>query len=354
MRRYLPPFLVLLLSCAPPEARDAQRAEAPIVAVLKGEDGHGFDQRGWPLANWNGYWVHRDEGYTPYLYLFHQNGDFAQLLGREGQGPMEFQAITDAVVMGDSLYVHDSMNSRVTVIGPDLEHVRDFKLVARPTDIDVVDNRLVFAGMFYERDGTGYAALFKQASSEAPTTDGFDQFAITPIEGGLGGWRRFAVHGDNVTTLSTSGDLQTFDSAGRLLHEVVAQKPDGWTVDIRDPEYRERRGDGELFASHAMDIAPAADGLVWVAFAFPTDDHLNRIRTIELPDGRVSKYLDLDGHQSQVDLIDPTDGTVHLSIPIDETVSRLVDQGYVATGRYDELDRVTITIRQLPEVGRGK
>ena len=89
-----------------------------VVAVLKGEDGQGFNLRGWPVARWNGYWVHRDEGNATSLYLFHENGEFARMLGREGEGPMEFQSITDAVVVGDSLYVHDSMNARVTVIGP--------------------------------------------------------------------------------------------------------------------------------------------------------------------------------------------------------------------------------------------
>ena len=101
----------------------------------------------------------------------------------------------------------------------------------------------------------------------------------------------------------------------------MTQKPDGWTVDVLDPEYRERRGDGELFASYVMDIAAATDGLVWVAFAFPSDDYRNRIRTVELPDGRKRYRLDLNGIQSRVDLIDPTDGSVHQSIHVDETVA---------------------------------
>ena len=42
----------------------------------------------------------------------------------------------------------------------------------------------------------GRAAFFKQASSDAPITGGFDRFDIIPIEGGLGGWRKLAVHGD--------------------------------------------------------------------------------------------------------------------------------------------------------------
>jgi hypothetical protein len=51
-----------------------------------------------------------------------------------------------------------------------------------------------------------------------------------------------------------------------------------------------------------------------------------------------------------VDLIDPTDGSVHQSIHVDEYVASLVDQGYIASARYDDLDRVTITIRRLPEI----
>lgn len=320
-----------------------------VVAVLKGEDGQGFNLRGWPVARWNGYWVHRDEGHPSSLYLFHENGEFARMLGREGEGPMEFQAITDAVVVGDSLYVHDSMNARVTVIGPDLERVRDFKLVARPTELAVVGNRLVFAGISYDPSDAGRAAFFKQASSDAPITGGFDRFDIIPIEGGLGGWRKLAVHEDEITTLSANGLLKTFDSTGRLRHEVMTQKPDGWTVDILDGEYLKRRGDGELFASYVQGIAPASNGLVWVAFVYPHDDYRNRIRTVELPDGRKRYRLDLNGMQSRVDLIDPTDGSVHRSIHVDESVLTLLDEGYIASARYDDLDRVTITIRRLPD-----
>lgn len=336
---------LLLLTLTTPLA--AQKAE--VVAVLKGEDGNGFNVRGWPVARWNGYWVHRDEGNATSLYLFHENGDFAQMLGRGGQGPMEFQSISDAVVVGDSLYVHDSMNARVTVIGPDLELVRDFQLPARPTDIDVTGDRLVFAGMFYDREKAGKAAFFVQPTSDAPITGGFDKFDIIPIEGGLRGWRQIAVHGDNITTLSHDGLLKTFDFAGRLQHEVMTQKPDGWTVSVLDPEYREKRGDGELFASYVDKIIPASDGLVWVSFIWPHDDYRSRIRTVEWRD-RVAYRLDIDGFQSRVDLIDPTDGAVHRSIYLDEYVIALVDQGYIASARYDDLDRVTITIRRLPEI----
>lgn len=320
-----------------------------VVAVLKGEDGSGFNLRSWPIAQWNGYWVVREEGSSPNLYLFHENGGFAQMLGRAGQGPMEWQSPTDAVVVGDSLYVHDSMNARVTVIGPDLELVRDFQLPARPTDIDVAGDRLVFAATYYDRDKAGRAAFFVEPTSGAPITGGFDKFDIIPIEGGMGGWRQLAVNGDNITTLSPDGLLRTFDSAGRLQHEVMTQKPDGWTVSIFDPEYRERRGDGELFASYVDEIIPASHGLVWVSFAWPHDDYRNRIRTVQWRE-RVAHRLDIDGFQSRVDLIDPTDGSVHQSIHVDEYVIALIDQGYIASARYDELDLVTITIRRLPEI----
>jgi hypothetical protein len=315
-----------------------------VVAVLKGEDGSGFNLRSWPIAKWNGYWVVREEGSSPKLYLFHENGDFAQMLGRAGQGPMEWQSPTDAVVVADSLYVHDSMNARVTVIGPDLELVREFQLPARPTDIDVAGDRLVFAGTFYDRERAGRAVFFKRPTSDAPITGGFDNFDIVPIEGGMRGWREIAVHGDNITTLSPDGLLRTFDSAGRLQHEAMTQKPDGWTVSILDPEYLERRGDGKLFPSYVTHITPATDGLVWVSMSWPRDDYRDR----ETKDGY--RYRDLNGFYSRVDLIDPTNASVRESIGVDEYVISLVDQGYIASARYDELDLVVITIRRLPEI----
>lgn len=318
-----------------------------IVAELKGEDGQGFNAPGWPIARWNGYWVTRDEGNATKLYLFHENGEFAQLVGREGQGPMEWAGITDAVVMGDSLYVHDALNARVTVIGPDLGYVRDFKLIARPLELDAVGDRLVFAGIFYERDKAGRAAFFKQASSDAPITDGFDKFDIIPALGSTEGWRKIAVHGDEITTMTIDGLLRTFDGTGRLVHEVVAERPDGWTRSLQ--EYRDDR-EGS-FASYAMDVSPARDGLVWVAFAVPSDDYRDHVTSVEVRSGKTLHQLHANGRRSQVSLIDPATGNALHSVRFPGFVSTIVGP-YVASARTDDVGRVTITIRQLPEIRR--
>lgn len=135
------------------------------------------------------------------------------------------------------------------------------------------------------------------------------------------------------------------------MHEVTTQKPDGWTVSILDREYAEKRGDGELFASYVDEIIPASDDLVWVSTSWPRDDYRDRIRKEEW-EGGSAYYLDFDGFQSRVDLIDPTNASIHESIDIDEYVVSLVDQGYIASTRYDELDLLTITIRRLPEIRR--
>lgn len=342
-------FLILLFTLAWYVPLGAQEIETEVVAVLKGEDGNGFNRRSWPIAKWNSYWVVREEG--PNIYLFDEAGNFAQKLGREGQGPMEWQSPTDAVVVGDSLYVHDSRNGRISVVGPDMQLVRDFQLQARPTDIDVAGGHLVLAATYFDRERAGRAAFFVQPTSDAPITGGFDTFDIIPIEGGIRGWRQIAVHGDNITTLSPDGLLRTFDSAGRLLHEVTTQKPDGWTVSILDREYAEKRGDGELFPSYVDEIIPASDDLVWVSTSWPRDDYRDRIRKEEW-EGGSAYYLDFDGFQSRVDLIDPTNASIHESIDIDEYVVSLVDQGYIASTRYDDLDLLTITIRRLPEIRR--
>lgn len=324
----------------------AQENDTEVVAVLAGEDGSGFNYRSWPLAKWNGYWVVREEG--PNLYLFREDGSFAQRLGREGQGPMEWQSPTDAVVVGDSLYVYDSRNGRISVAGPDLTLVRDFRLQVRPTDIDVAGDRLVLAG-YSGREGAGRAAFFVQPTSGVPIAGGFDSFDVIPIEGGLRGWRQIAVHADNITTLRSDGLLRTFDPEGRLLHEVMTQKPDGWTVSILDAEYIEKRGSGELFPSYVDEMIPASDGLVWVSTSWPRENFPDRVREMEVG-GVAVRQLNIDGFQSRVDLIDPADGSIHHSISVDEYVIALVDQGYVASARYDDLDLVTITIRRLPDI----
>lgn len=61
-------------------------------------------------------------------------GEFVRVVGHEGEGPGEFRRISGIRAVADSLYVLDRGNVRLSVLGPDLEVVRDFRVPVRPID----------------------------------------------------------------------------------------------------------------------------------------------------------------------------------------------------------------------------
>lgn len=62
-------------------------------------------------------------------------GAFVRQVGRRGEGPGEFLRIAGIRAVADSLYVLDKGNTRLTVLGPDLQLVRDARVPVRPIDL---------------------------------------------------------------------------------------------------------------------------------------------------------------------------------------------------------------------------
>jgi hypothetical protein len=55
---------------------------------------------------------------------FNPNGTVDRIVGRKGSGPGEFRSANNGLVIGDSMLVFDWMESRATMLGPDLKTVR--------------------------------------------------------------------------------------------------------------------------------------------------------------------------------------------------------------------------------------
>lgn len=74
------------------------------------------------------YWLLADTGPQWDLRLYDRDGSGLGPLARQGSGPGELRYVTGIVAVGDSMYVIDMGNGRVTVYDPDLVYVRDFPL----------------------------------------------------------------------------------------------------------------------------------------------------------------------------------------------------------------------------------
>lgn len=67
--------------------------------------------------------------------VFHADGSVDRVIGRKGSGPGEFRSGDRGIVVGDSMLVFDWLESRATMVGPDLKPGRIIRLRARVGDI---------------------------------------------------------------------------------------------------------------------------------------------------------------------------------------------------------------------------
>jgi hypothetical protein len=84
------------------------------------------------------------------VQMFAPDGEFLATLGKEGQGPGEFQQPTDATIAGEHLVVVDSQGRRVSVWTDEGKHVADHALpiTSMPTRlVGLPDGRLVAVSM---------------------------------------------------------------------------------------------------------------------------------------------------------------------------------------------------------------
>lgn len=90
-----------------------------------------------------------------HVKVLRPDGTLIAALGREGQGPGEFQSASGVdVSRGDSLYVTDSRANRLSVFGPDSPY--DFERVVSATNQSRVSRYLVLGDQFAGRVGGGF------------------------------------------------------------------------------------------------------------------------------------------------------------------------------------------------------
>ena len=70
--------------------------------------------------------------------LFNANGTVDRMVGRKGRGPGEFQSANRGLVIGDSMLVIDWVESRATMLGPDLKPTRTLRILQGIGDIHVL------------------------------------------------------------------------------------------------------------------------------------------------------------------------------------------------------------------------
>jgi hypothetical protein len=112
--------------------------------------------------------------YLDHMMVFSQDGSLEREVGRQGQGPGEFQDPVSIVPIADSMLVLDQ--NRMTVYGPSLEYVRTLTLPLAPDrsmglpGLAVIQwpDRVVLNGLFNSPELAGWPLHLIDASGSRP------------------------------------------------------------------------------------------------------------------------------------------------------------------------------------------
>lgn len=122
------------------------------------------------------------------LYLFGADGTYVTELGDKGDGPGQFQNMTEMTVLpGDSIYVYDRTHDRLSVVHPDAGFVRSVQYGAGlgdrpPLDVFAIDlNRFVVQVSGYEREENGAPPRIVEYETQLFLTDGSGELIRGPV-----------------------------------------------------------------------------------------------------------------------------------------------------------------------------
>jgi 6-bladed beta-propeller len=190
------------------------------------------------------------------LYLFDTDGTYVRSFGDKGDGPGQYQNITEITVLpGDSIYVYDRTHDRLSVVHPDVGFVRSIQYGASlgdrpPLDVFAIGpDRILVQHSAYDREDEGALPRVVEYETRLFLTDGSTALIDGPVafpggisvefeRGSVGGpYSHRAIvavaPGRLVHGSGLEYDLTVRDSNLRVLRVI---RWDGWTGPIPEAE----------------------------------------------------------------------------------------------------------------------
>jgi hypothetical protein len=274
-----------------------------------------------------------------YLSLFDQRGRFVRRIGRQGGGPGEYRAINAVEVgVGDSVHVFDNANARRTMLGPDLQLVRESPLpsrLARDQAIFLDDGRMLLN--MRVRSGPNVGLPLSLVSQSGAVIRAFG--ATPPLK------ILRATSNADLRTIGRSADgtvwsahhsdyvVERWDLSGRLVSTFVREA--AFLVPPTSPVV-----DGQVLAAPPIalrGIWEDSERRLWV-FTLIADRNWRAGLVPIVQDGRTAGYRPGDPekiYDTVIEVIDLRTSRVLVSQRINAYVSRVMPDGTVLTGRHD-------------------
>ena len=339
--------LALLLACAPDEAGPAASfAEGCVLDTATACDdclalehefrigsaaGPGFlgGGEGHVVRDGSGrYWISQRE----HMNVYGPGGEFIRTVGREGEGPMEFQRADPFHADADgNVHVWDPLNLRVTVISPDFALVDERPLTGRQVnDMIAIDDGGHYVMQTWDLDPAnpgqpvhivdGREVVSSFGEEYGPRDDPSD---YDPLE-----TRYLAATSDGTIMVAHRREyrIEAWSRAGRLLGSLAGP-------DLEDTAFEPGPITPENpYPNVLSSIHVDASGRVWVSLALRRPDWAENSE--EGPQGGLMP-LDmnpLNWLRSRVDVIDVESCTLLASRVRDALFLGIVEDGLVADG----------------------
>ena len=276
----------------------------------------------------------------PRMIAFYDSaGRLEQLVGRKGKGPAEFEDITGlGVGPGDSIFVGDRLNGRMTVLAPgDHRFARSFPVTLADAGFrGTREGRLMSQSVTYKR-GEGPTNHFPRRVS-------WDGTRVTPIATALGldrpGRMAPADSGRVWVAESRAYTLRLFDGDSAI--REIRRTPDWFPPDTT----RAFRGIGKQTFVAAMGVGE--EGMLWVLIRRPNPKWTGQV---ELKPGMPpSQFPPLDQvFEGVLEVLDPITGAL-----IDSRVVSANMMDFIGPGRLYQIvddDSTGARVLQVWRVG---
>lgn len=266
--------------------------------------------------------------------VFDAAGRFLQLLGKVGSGPGEFRSPLYTRVVGDSIFVTDRGNSRLTVVGPTGAMVRERTnlMLGMAYPFEVLRGGRVVVGVDVPtRDAVGMPLhLFSQTGTYLKSFGAAAAGAVRPGTA-IQRRRRIARSADGGLWVTGVVDytIAHYDSSGRLT--TVLRRNPAWFA--RVDEAAQARGEPRPMI---MGIEEDQEGRLWI-LGVTADARWKSVLSFDLParmgGGRSALPLPSDPrkyHDAIIEVIDPRSRRLVVSQRFDEEIGFLVGTSHVA------------------------
>jgi hypothetical protein len=220
----------------------------------------------------------RDGSYVTVLYrsrsdvrLYGRNGRFKRLIGRRGAGPGEYKDVTDAAVgSGDTLYVFDPGNNRISVLDSALRHVRTMPLRGWVREALLLPGkRIAFTADVLNSEGVGAPLHVLNTNDGTVRSFGADGASQSGENARLLMYRLIANrNGAILSARMQEYTLELWSPEGALLKR--ARRPVGWFKPWHRYESISPRRPPK---PAVQEIAVDHGGLVWTAVSIAGKDH---------------------------------------------------------------------------------